>query len=349
MLSGNPDDFDDSEFVQMAVFCIQRSLGRILISWGVVPQIVCGHSFGEITAATFAGAIDDADALRILSARGRLVRDQRIKAGGMIAVSFGDSNESEVLGLVPNLHVAVRNSSRQVVLAGPESELQAALSTLTPLGIKASRVNIAFAAHCQELKPILEDFEKAVVGVRSATPRCRWWSTSQNGWVIEPCSHSFWVSNLASPVEFGRAVGEITAEVPTLVMEVGLHSVLSAPINDSLTSRKESLLVSPVTMSEGELLSFSKVLSDLHENGVAIIWDNVFPRNESCLTVEQTTRLEHALNLAAGANASSRFFDRFEAGESHDGYLTDAEKRLIAEWLDVGAQYYNNPFDVPVN
>ncbi|MGH8193114.1 MAG: hypothetical protein ACREQ8_01755 [Woeseiaceae bacterium] len=52
---------------------------------------------------------------------------------------------------------------------------------------------------------------------------------------------------------------------------------------------------------------------------------------------------------AAGANASGRFFDRFEAGQSHDGYLSDSEKRLIAEWLDVGAQYYNNPFDVPVN
>ena len=51
----------------------------------------------------------------------------------------------------------------------------------------------------------------------------------------------------------------------------------------------------------------------------------------------------------AGANASGRFFDRFDAGQSHDGYLTPAEKRLIAEWLDVGAQYYNNPFDVPVN
>jgi hypothetical protein len=33
----------------------------------------------------------------------------------------------------------------------------------------------------------------------------------------------------------------------------------------------------------------------------------------------------------------------------HYGYLSDAEKRLIAEWLDVGAQYYNNPFDVPIN
>ncbi len=52
---------------------------------------------------------------------------------------------------------------------------------------------------------------------------------------------------------------------------------------------------------------------------------------------------------AGGANASGRFFDRFEAGQSHAGYLTDAEKRLVAEWLDVGAQYYNNPFDVPIN
>lgn len=51
----------------------------------------------------------------------------------------------------------------------------------------------------------------------------------------------------------------------------------------------------------------------------------------------------------AGANASARFFDRFEAGQSHENYLSDAEKRLIAEWLDVGAQYYNNPFDVPTN
>lgn len=51
----------------------------------------------------------------------------------------------------------------------------------------------------------------------------------------------------------------------------------------------------------------------------------------------------------AGANASGQFFAPFEAGQSHDGYLSDAELRLISEWLDVGAQYYNNPFDAPVN
>jgi hypothetical protein len=52
---------------------------------------------------------------------------------------------------------------------------------------------------------------------------------------------------------------------------------------------------------------------------------------------------------AAGARASVRFFSRFDAGGSHAGYLSPDELRLIAEWLDIGAQYYNNPFDVPVN
>ena len=52
-----------------------------------------------------------------------------------------------------------------------------------------------------------------------------------------------------------------------------------------------------------------------------------------------------------GALASPRFFDQFMPGGAHEGYLTGAELRLIAEWLDIGAQYFNNPFDpaVPLN
>ncbi len=51
----------------------------------------------------------------------------------------------------------------------------------------------------------------------------------------------------------------------------------------------------------------------------------------------------------AGANASGTFFSRFDTGGTHEGYLTPAELRLIAEWLDIGGQYYNNPFDAPLN
>jgi hypothetical protein len=55
---------------------------------------------------------------------------------------------------------------------------------------------------------------------------------------------------------------------------------------------------------------------------------------------------------ANGARQSGDFFGRFEDPANnvtvdHTNFLNSAEKRLIAEWLDVGAQYYNNPYDVP--
>jgi hypothetical protein len=51
----------------------------------------------------------------------------------------------------------------------------------------------------------------------------------------------------------------------------------------------------------------------------------------------------------AGALASPGFFDRFAPGGTHAGYLSGAELRLVAEWADLGAQYFNNPFDAPLN
>ena len=51
----------------------------------------------------------------------------------------------------------------------------------------------------------------------------------------------------------------------------------------------------------------------------------------------------------AGASASAAFFSRFDAGGTHAGWLTPSELRLIAEWLDIGGQYYNDPFMAPVN
>ncbi|WNO08953.1 hypothetical protein [Teredinibacter sp. KSP-S5-2] len=50
-----------------------------------------------------------------------------------------------------------------------------------------------------------------------------------------------------------------------------------------------------------------------------------------------------------GANASQRFFALFDTFGSHEGYLNPAELKLISEWLDVGGQYYNNPFAAPDN
>jgi hypothetical protein len=53
--------------------------------------------------------------------------------------------------------------------------------------------------------------------------------------------------------------------------------------------------------------------------------------------------------VAGSASASTRFFSIFAAGGSHVGRLSGAELRLISEWVDIGTQFYNNPFDAPLN
>jgi len=62
----------------------------------------------------------------------------------------------------------------------------------------------------------------------------------------------------------------------------------------------------------------------------------------------QTVNIAPSMS-ADGSMSSPRFFDRFMPGGPHEGYLSAAEIRLIAEWLDIGGQYYNNPFDAPQN
>jgi hypothetical protein len=50
---------------------------------------------------------------------------------------------------------------------------------------------------------------------------------------------------------------------------------------------------------------------------------------------------------ARNARGSGNFFNRFAPGGSHTGWLTPAELRLLSEWVDIGAQYYNDPFQAP--
>ena len=74
------------------------------------------------------------------------------------------------------------------------------------------------------------------------------------------------------------------------------------------------------------------------ENGDLVLDDNGNPIPVMVpVTIDPSMRVGSALG-------SSEFFDLFRNAGSHQGYLTDAELKLISDWLDIGAQYYNSPF-----
>lgn len=93
--------------------------------------------------------------------------------------------------------------------------------------------------------------------------------------------------------------------------------------------------VEPATDNNGN------IIFAVDEDGVLILDGAGNP-----VPVLRTFPVQPTLNTG-GALASSAFFDRFRPGGTHAGYLTSAELKLIAEWIDIGGQYYNDPFVVP--
>ncbi|HVL00685.1 MAG TPA: hypothetical protein VM553_12775 [Dongiaceae bacterium] len=83
----------------------------------------------------------------------------------------------------------------------------------------------------------------------------------------------------------------------------------------------------------------------LDGNGDPVLDENGDPVTENVCPPGVTTTA--ATMNSGGARASAAFFNKFEGAGSHAGYLTPAELRLIAEWLDIGGQYYNNHFKAP--
>ncbi|SMF62646.1 hypothetical protein SAMN02745866_04023 [Alteromonadaceae bacterium Bs31] len=89
------------------------------------------------------------------------------------------------------------------------------------------------------------------------------------------------------------------------------------------------------------------LIRDIDSNPVPYTIFDFDDQNQKQINRIATGNRSPSVLSPAGATASDQFFDVFEAGGTHEGYLNGAELKLIAEWLDIGAQYYNNQFEAP--
>jgi len=161
---------DGTRFAQPVIYC--ASLAGLERLGRPDAGLLAGHSLGEITALAAAGVVDDADGLRIVVERGRLMDAAATagEAGGMLAVG-GDRDAAERLAERHGLTLANENSPKQFVLSGPEKLLDVAAAEAKESGLRAKRLAVRGAFHSPAMETVVASFEDFLAGIELHEPR----------------------------------------------------------------------------------------------------------------------------------------------------------------------------------
>jgi [acyl-carrier-protein] S-malonyltransferase len=144
---------------------------------GPMPVAMAGHSLGEYTALVCAGAIDFADALRIVRLRGEWMQQAVPEGRGAMAAVLGLADEAVIAacaeaesagGVVEAVNF---NAPGQVVIAGDAAAVARAIEAAKAAGAKrAMPLPVSVPSHCRLMDPVGEKLAAALAEVEVASP-----------------------------------------------------------------------------------------------------------------------------------------------------------------------------------
>ncbi|MEU5952062.1 type I polyketide synthase [Streptomyces sp. NPDC047525] len=263
------DALNETGVTQPALFAVEVALFRLLESWGIRPDVLAGHSIGELAAAHVAGVWSLADAVKVVSARGALM--QALPEGGaMVAIQ---ATEAEVAADLPDtVGVAAVNGPTSVVISGVGTDVETLAEVWREAGRKVSRLKVSHAFHSPLMDPMLDAFRRVLEGVSYEAPAIPIVSTltGRSATAEELTSAEYWVRHVREPVRFADAVAGIDADV---LVEMGPGGVLSALGQESLPDAAFVPVLRGDRTEDGAVMT---ALAELHVRGVHVDWAAYF-------------------------------------------------------------------------
>lgn len=268
--SAEESQIDLPDISQAACTALQLGVVDLLASWGIRPQVVIGHSSGEIASGYCKGAFDKAAGMRIAYYRG-LLTSQLSKNGAMAAVGLGPEASQKYIDRVTagKVVIACINSPESTTLSGDVEGVDEVMQLLQADDVFARKLRVLTAYHSHHMQLIAEKYLagmeegawKPKSGHKDVTMVSSVLGKPIDGTELVP---SYYVDNLVSAVNFSGAV-TAAAEAgllggksrnqtgikgsPYAMVEIGPHAALQGPLKQIMTSVSDKVPTPPRYLS----------------------------------------------------------------------------------------------------
>lgn len=261
---------DEVDVVQPVLWAVQVALAALWRSWGVEPDLMIGHSMGEVAAAHVAGALSLPDAAAVICRRSRLARGRRGR-GGMVLAELSEEASTALLAAEDGeVVVAACNGPTETVLSGATDALVRVTERLRHEGVFVRWISADFASHSPQMDAVGGDLRCALRTVSPVAGTVPIHSTVLDEVVDgRGMDADYWFANLRRPVRFLPAV---RAHTDGLFVEISPHPVLSGAIADTVGTSTGPRVVAVGSLRRGapERASMLSSLGELYAAGVSV-------------------------------------------------------------------------------
>src|SRR6187551_2227745 len=270
---------DHTSYAQPALFATEVALHRLLESQGLKPDLLAGHSIGEIAAAHIAGVLDLTDAAKLVAARGRLMGELP-EGGAMLAIQATEAEATEsIVGKEQELSIAAVNSPTSTVVSGTEEAIEEVEDHWQSQGRKTKRLEVSHAFHSPLMEPMLEAFAEVAKSLSFSEPQIPIVSnlTGEQLTNEQATDPAYWVSQVRQAVRFADAVASLDQQGATTYLELGPDAVLTAMASECFEdAERQPALIPTLRRDRPEAQTLALSLAGAQASGAKLDWVTFF-------------------------------------------------------------------------